>query len=135
VDHDGDILGLPVRPHCTDLRIAADSGSGLDLYLATYCCSVWRATITKRAELFDLPPEANEFVIGVIEDGGGLIRLGKRIIKVPLRPLFRDLIVALLAGELTESMSQESEVNSRAIKRGALQQIAQIALRKVDRLG
>ena len=128
-------VGLPVRPHCADLRIAADGRGGRDLYLATYGHSVWRATIAQRSEIFDLPPEAVEILISVIEDGGGLVRLGKKIIKLPPRPLTRDVLVALVAGDVAQSMSEGSEANSRAILRAALQQVAQIALREVDRLG
>jgi hypothetical protein len=36
-------LGLPVRPHCTDLRFAQQSDGGHYMYLATYGRSVWRA--------------------------------------------------------------------------------------------
>jgi hypothetical protein len=128
-------LGLPARPHCTDLRIAADGRGGRDLYLATYGHSVWRATIAQRPQIVELPPEAVETLISVIEDGGGLVRFGKKIIKVPPRPLIRDVLVALLAEDLAQSMSEGSEANSRAIRRAALQQIAQIVLREVDRLG
>jgi hypothetical protein len=127
--------GLPTRPHCVDLRIADDGHGGRDLYLATYGRSVWRATIAKRSEIFDLPPEATELLIGVLEDGGGLVRLGKKIIKIPPRPLTRDVFVALVAADIAQSMSEGSEVNSRAILRTTLQQIASLALREVDRLG
>lgn len=126
--------GLPLRPHCTDLRIAADGKGGRDLYLATYGHSVWRATIAQRSEIFDLPPEAVEILVGVIEDGGGVVRLGKRFVKLPPRPLVRDLLVALVIENLAQSMSEDSETNARAIRRTALQQIAQIALREVNRL-
>ena len=128
-------FGLPARPHCADLRIAADGRGGRDLYLATYGHSVWRAAIAQRPEIFELPPQAVEILIGVLEDGGGLVRLGKKIIKLPPRPLIRDLLVALLAEDMAHSMSEGSEVSSRAIRRTALQQIAQIALREADSLG
>ena len=127
--------GLPTRPHCADLRIADDGHGGRDLYLATYGRSVWRATIAKRSRIFDLPPEATELLIGVLEDGGGLVRLGNKIIKIPPRPVTRDVFVALVAGDIAQSMSESSAVNSRAILRTTLQQIASLALREVDRLG
>lgn len=127
--------GLPMRPHCSDLRIAADGKGGRDLYLATYGHSVWRATIAQRSEIFDLPPEAVEILVGVIEDGGGLVRIGKRFVKLPPRPLIRDLLTALVIENLAQSMSENSEVSSKAIRRTALQQIAQIALNEVNRLG
>ena len=127
--------GLPMRPHCSDLRIAADGKGGRDLYLSTYGHSVWRATIAQRSEIFDLPTEAVEILIGVIEDGGGVVRLGKRFVKLPPQPLVRDLLVALVIDNLAQSMSEDSEMNARAIRQTAWQQIAQIALREVDRLG
>lgn len=127
--------GLPARSHCTDLRIARDGKGGLDLYLATYGHSVWRATISQRSKIFDLLPEATELLIRVIEDGGGLVRLGNKIIKITPRSFTSDILVALLAADIGELMSEESDGNSKAIRRAALQQVAQIAIREVDRLG
>jgi hypothetical protein len=128
-------VGLPVRPHCSDLRIAADGTGGRDLYLATYGHSVWRATIAQRSQIVELPPEAVEILIGMIDDGGGVVRLGKRIIKIPPRPLIRDLLALLVVDDASQSMSEESNANSRAIRRAALQEIATIAMREVERLG
>jgi hypothetical protein len=127
--------GLPVRPHCTDLRVADDGVGGRDLYLATYGHSVWRATIDQRSPIFDLPPEAVQILYGIIEDGGGIVRLGKHFMKLPPRPLIRDLLAALVIDNVAQSMSKESVANSRAIRRAALQQIAEIALREVGQLG
>ncbi len=128
--------GLPARPHCTDLRIAADGREGRDIYLATYGHSVWRATIAKREEeILELPPEMVEILVGVIGDGGGIVRLGKRFVKVPPRPLVRDLLAALVIEDVAHSMSPESEESAKAIQRTALQQIAQIARRELGRLG
>jgi hypothetical protein len=86
-------------------------------------------------EIFDLPPAIVEILHGVIEDGGGLVRLGKQIIKIPPRPLNRDVIAALVVDDVAQSMSEGSELNVRAIRKAALQQIAEIALREIDRLG
>ena len=127
-------IGLPARPHCSDLRIAANGKGGRDLYLATYGHSVWRATIAQRSKIFELPPEAVEILIGVIEDGGGLVRSGKRIIKLPPGPLLRDLLALLLVNDAAQSMSDESEGNSRAVRRAALHELAAIALREAGRL-
>jgi hypothetical protein len=128
-------VGLPARPHCTDLRIADDGKGGRDLYLATYGHSVWRATIAQRPQILELPPEAQEILIGVIEDGGGLVRLGKAFIKLPPRPLIRDLLAALVIENVAQSMSPASHSSSLAIRRTALQQIAEIALREANQLG
>ncbi|MEO7271400.1 MAG: hypothetical protein ABIX28_07290 [Vicinamibacterales bacterium] len=127
-------VGLPMKPHCTDLRIAADGQGGSDLYLATYGRSVWRATVSQRSEIFELPPATVEILIGVIEDGGGVIRLGGRLIKLGPRPLTRDILAALVVNDVAQTMSDDSEANSRAIRRAALQQIADIALREVQQL-
>lgn len=138
-------LGLPARPHCTDLRIAADGNGGSDLYLATYGRSVWRATITKRPDIFTLPPEARAIfelppeairvLTGVIEEGEALVRLGDRLVKLPARPLIQDILAALVADDVAQSMSGASSENSAAIRRAALQQISDIASREADRLG
>ena len=76
-----------------------------------------------------------EILIGVIEDGGGLVRLGKAFIKLPPRPLIRDLLAALVIDNMAQSMSPASRSNSRVIRRAALQQIAEIALREANQLG
>jgi hypothetical protein len=127
--------GLPARPHCTDLRIAKDGKGGLDLYLATYGHSVWRATISQRSKMFDLPPEATEILVKVIEDGGAVIRLGTGVIKISPRSFVTDILIALVAADVVGSMSKDSEGNAKAVRRTALQQVAQIALREVERLG
>jgi hypothetical protein len=126
--------GLPARPHCTDLRIAADGRGGRDLYLATYGHSVWRATIARRSEIFDLPPEAVEILIGVIDDGGGVVRIGKRFVPIPPRPLVRDILAALVIDGLAQSMSKQSAGSAREIRRTALQQIVEIAGRELRQL-
>jgi hypothetical protein len=131
--------GLPARPHCTDLRIAADGTGGRDLYLATYGHSVWRATIAQRPSVFELPPEAVDALLGVLEDGGGIVRQGKRFIKVPPRPLARDVLAALVIDALAQATSDDADstaiANARAIQRTALRQLADIALREANRLG
>lgn len=128
-------VGLPARAHCSDLAIASDGNGGTDLYLSTYGHSVWRATIEQRSEILEVPPEVAEILFGVLGDGSGLIRLGKRIIKIPPGSMLRDLMVALSINASAGLMSEESAVNSRAIQRATLQQIAAIALREVGKLG
>jgi len=76
-----------------------------------------------------------EILWGLIEDGGGVVRLGKHFTNLPSRPLIRDLLAALVIDSVAQSMSKESGANSRAIRRAALQQIAAIALRAADQLG
>jgi hypothetical protein len=135
-------LGLPARPHCVDLRVAAsaDGTGGRDLYLATYGRSVWRAAIAYVDEGpdFELPPVMADILFGVIQDGGGVIRLGKRLIKVPPRPVIREILAALAIEDLARDMSEGSErgeASARAIRRTALEQVARLALRELDQLG
>jgi hypothetical protein len=113
-------------------RLRRQRRHGLDL--STYGHSVWRATIEQRSEVLEVPPKVAEILLGVLGDGGGIVRLGKRIIKIPSRSLFRDHMVALAINASAGLMSEESAVNSRAIQRTALQQIASIALREVSKL-
>ncbi len=109
--------GLPVRPHCSDLRIAPDADGGRQLYLGTYGRSVWRTTIAL------LPPESLEILFGVIQDGGGVVRIGKRLVKVPPRPWIRDLLAALVIEDIAGSMS---ETSGRAIRQASLEQMERI---------
>jgi len=129
--------GLPVRPHCSDLRIAADPSGGRDLWLATYGRSVWRATISLplgSVELdWDLTKEVADILFGNIQDGGGVFRIGRRLVKVPPRPLIRDLVAALASEDLAHSMSPRSTTNARAIRRvaGALPVLGAEALNRL----
>jgi hypothetical protein len=128
-------VGLPGRPHCSDLALASDGNGGTDLYLSTYGHSVWRASIEVRSQGLEVPPEVAQILAGVIGDGGGIVRVGKTFYKIPPRPWFRDLMAALVVDAGAGLMSEESAVNSREIQRAALQQIAAIALREVGKLG
>ena len=127
--------GLPARPHCSDMRIAADGRGGRDLYLATYGHSVWRATIAQRAKIFDLPAEAVDALLGFIEDGGGVVRSGRRIIKIPPSPLLDDMLKLLAIGETAHTLSEGSKLSSVAIRRAALHELASVAMREAERLG
>jgi hypothetical protein len=128
-------MGLPARPHCSDLVLASDGNGGTDLYLSTYGHSVWRASIEVRSQGIELPPEVAQILSGVIGDGGGVVRIGKTFYRIPPRTWFRDLMASLVVDAQANLMSEESAVNSRAIQRAALQQIAAIALREVGKLG
>ena len=127
--------GLPARPHCSDMRIAADGRGGRDLYLATYGHSVWRATIAQRAKIFDLPAEAVDALLGFIEDGGGVVRSGRRIIKIPPSPLLNNMLKLLAIGETAHTLSEGSKLSSVAIRRAALHELASVAMREAERLG
>ena len=95
-------LGLPASPHCTDLRIGADAGGGSTLYLSTYGRSVWKAKITFALEgpNFELPPQQLEVLLGVIEDGGGLVRIGGRLVRIKPRQPVSEILAALAKEEL-----------------------------------
>jgi len=111
--------GLPANPHCTDLRIASDGVGARTLYLGTYGRSVWRAAIAYAQRTVDLSKLGRlvaEIVLGVIQDGGGLIRIGGRIIKLPPNPPVQDLLSVLLIDRLAGLMSDE---DSRAIRQTA----------------
>jgi len=77
-----------------------------------------------------------DILFGVIQDGGGVVRIGRRLVKVPPRPLIRDLIAALASEELAHSMSPESTTNARGIRRvaGAIPVLAAEALNQFSRL-
>jgi hypothetical protein len=123
-------VGLPARPHCTDLRIADDGDGGRDLYLATYGNSVWRAGIAKRSDIVQVPPEVAGILIGVIEDGGGIVRIGSQFVKLPPRPLITELL-AVLAAEVGNEVSKDLGPGIGAISRAGLQRIVQIVLRQI----
>jgi hypothetical protein len=125
-------VGLPSRPHCVDMRIADDGDGGRDLYLATYGHSVWRATIAQKVDVVKVPQESAGILFGVIEDGGGIVRIGNTLVKLPPRPLIRELL-AVLAAEVTQQVAKEIGPNVGVIGRTALQQIVDIVTTEIGR--
>ncbi|HXT21715.1 MAG TPA: hypothetical protein VN923_13265, partial [Thermoanaerobaculia bacterium] len=128
-------LGLPVRPHCTDLRVGLDADGGRTLYLATWGRSAWRARIAAgpdRGPDFELPPQARDVLFGVLEDGGGVVRVGGRIIHIPPHEPARDVFAALATAETAAAMEPEA---AREVRRTVLQQLVRIARLALERLG
>ena len=128
-------LGLPVTPYCTDLRIGADADGGSTLYLTTYGRSVWKATITlppDKGPDLELPPLAREILFGVIQDGGGVIRVGGRLVKIPPRQPASDLLAGLAIDQIAQTMSPES---AREIRRTTLQQMSSVIARAIQSIG
>ena len=79
-------VGLPLAANCTDLRIGDDGDGGRSLYLTTYGRSAWRAMITlppDRGPILDLSPHQRELLLRLIEEAGGIVRLGDRLIGIP----------------------------------------------------
>lgn len=127
--------GLPVRPHCTDLRIGATQEGGRELYLATYGRSVWRAAITlppPSDQGFKVPQEVTDALFGVLQDGGGIIRVGGRLHYVPPRSPLRDLLIITVLDELARSMSAERSV---PVRRALMEQLRQLADEQLQQLG
>jgi hypothetical protein len=129
--------GLPARPHCNDLRIASDGQGGRDLYLGTWGRSVWRATIAVKRDdpIPEVPSLVAEILLGIIEDGGGVFVLGKGVHRLPPRPIIRDALILLAVEDMARSMSPDSRTSSLSIRRTALQQLAEVAKRGIEKLG
>ncbi len=126
--------GLPARPHCSDLRIAVNEKGGKDLFLGTYGRSVWRAPVVAAPPKEggpDLPPLVADVLFGVLGDGGGVIRVGGRLIRVPPYPPIRDLLVAIAVDEVARSMSPP---HANILRGAVLERIAAIALEAKERL-
>ena len=99
--------GLPKRPHCNDLRVGADAAGGAAIYLASYGRSVWRATITRPPDTPpSLPQEMNDVLVGIFQDGWGLVVRGGQVVPVPppspllvlIGGLIRSLVGAVRRG-------------------------------------
>jgi hypothetical protein len=127
--------GLPAYAHCTDLRLAPMASGGMELLLATYGRSVWRAQVTLPPAP-DGPPrvpqEVNQVIFGVIEDGGGLVRVGPTIVKIPPRPFGRDLLVALAMYELAGAMSSTA---TQVVRRAIAEEMKAVIARELERAG
>lgn len=127
--------GLPVRPHCTDLRIGATQEGGRELYLATYGRSVWRAAITLPPpgdQGFKVPQEVSDALFGILQDGGGIIRVDGHLHHVPPRSPLRDLLIMAVLDDLAGSMSAERGV---PVRRALMEQIRQLAEEQLQQLG
>jgi hypothetical protein len=128
-------LGLPVCPYCTDLRIGADADGGSTLYLTTYGRSAWKAQITlppDKGPNLELPPLAREILFGVIQDGGGVVRVGGRLVKIPPHQPAVDVLAGLAIDQIAQSMSPES---AREIRRTTLQQMRNVIVRALEEIG
>jgi hypothetical protein len=126
-------VGLPVAANCTDLRIGDDGDGGRSLYLTTYGRSAWRAKITLpvAGPILDLPPHQRELLIRLIEEAGGIVRLGEQLIGIPARQPATDVLAGLAIEAIAKHMSPES---SRAIRLTTLQQMAHVISRAIERI-
>jgi hypothetical protein len=125
--------GLIRFPVCSDLAIGPDSDGGRVLYLATYGNSVWQAQIeyAERKEPPDLPDLVADVVGGVIRDGGGLIRIGPKVYKVPPRSPLSGVVEALADWTAAKGLPHTEQI---ATQLNALRRIVQAASREIDRL-
>jgi hypothetical protein len=125
--------GLPRRPHCSDLRIAKGKDGAHFLYLSTYGRSVWVTQIDyieKGPDFEDVPPLVADTLFGVLGDGGGIVRIGNKLHRIPPHEPAIDILKALAVIELAQSMSDE---HARAVTRTALEEIGRIAQREAER--
>jgi hypothetical protein len=81
---------------------------------------------------FHIPEDANNILFGIIQDGGGIIRVGGHLHPVPPSPPIRDLFVMTVMDDLAHSMSPD---RTRAIRRTLMQQIMQIAEEQLKQIG
>lgn len=126
--------GLPARPHCNDLRMAADGRGGHDLYLGTYGRSVWKARID-HPDPVPVPPHIPgavvDIIFGVIGDGGGLISIGGQIIRVPPREPVRDILGGLVIEEIARSLSEGA---GREIRLAAMRTVREVVEAQIRQL-
>jgi len=125
--------GLPAFVHATNLQLAPNARGGTDLFLSTYGRSLWRAEVTlpePSGGAPRVPQEASEVLLGVIADGGGLVRIGSEIHPIPAGPLATDLLAGLVIYGIAEHMSAEGR---QAIQRSAIEQIATMLWRQLGR--
>jgi len=126
-------IGLPVAANCTDLRIGDDGDGGRSLYLTTYGRSAWRAKITlpETGPILDLPPHQRELLIRLIEEAGGIVRLGEQLIGIPAGQPATDVLAGLAVEAIAKHMSPES---SRAIRLTTLRQMVHVISREIERV-
>jgi hypothetical protein len=126
--------GLPVRPHCSGLKLAANAQGGHDLYLATYGRSVWKAPVDFLQEgpnFSDVPPLVGRVLFGILGDGGGIFRVGNQIFRIPPESPYRGILTSLAVANLAESMSPEI---GRPVQIAALQAVREAARRQIQSL-
>jgi hypothetical protein len=127
-------LGLPAMPHASTMKIVGDGKGGHVLYLATYGRTLWHTQLdyTRKIKPPRLPSAVSDILVGVIDDGGGLIRVGNRIIRVPPRPPVDDVIVALANYAESASLPRTKQRQARL---AALRQLQAMVAREIKRLG
>jgi hypothetical protein len=126
-------VGLPRSPNCADMAVAPDGAGGHVLYLATYGRSVWQAQVdySPSKEPPHIPELVGEILFGIIGDGGGLIRIGPRIVRVPPRQPVTAILDGIaryrMAQTLDEGPQRSAQIDAlRAIQRVAAQEIARL---------
>jgi hypothetical protein len=127
-------VGLPAYPHISTLKVAADGNGGHVLYLAAYGRSVWQAQLDYERTFTPprLPSAVADILVGVLDDGGGLVRSGNSIIRVPPYPP-TDTVVAALARYV--DAARLAPPNERQARLAALQDLQQTVARELTRLG
>ena len=96
---------------------------------------MWRAQVTLPPAPEGpqrIPQEVNQVIFGVIDDGGGLVRIGSTIVKIPPRPLARDLLVALAIYDLAGAMSSTA---TQAVRRAVVEEMKAVIARELGRAG
>lgn len=127
-------VGLPAFPHNSTLKIASDGKGGHVLYLASYGRSVWQAQLdtVRRFEPPRVPAAISDILVGVLDDGGGLVRIGNRIVRVPPYPP-TDTVVSALA-DYAEAASLP-RAKQRDVRLAALRNLQRTVAREIKRLG
>lgn len=117
------------------MRVGADADGGSTLYLTTYGRSVWKARITLPPDNgpdFDVPPLVRDLLFGVIQDGGGVVRMGGRLVKIPPHQPALDLLAGLAIDQIAQAMSPDS---AREIRRTTLRQMRDVITRAIEAIG
>src|SRR5262249_1883500 len=112
-------------------RIGADEAGGNTLYLTTYGRSAWRATITlppESSDPFKLPPHMRVILLRIIQEGGGLVRVGDDFTAIGARQPAKDVLAALAIDQIAQQMSADAR---REMRRTALRQIQRVIAREI----
>jgi hypothetical protein len=77
----------------------------------------------------NLPPQQRELLLRLIEEAGGIVRVGDRLIGIPAQQPAIDVLAGLAIDAISRHMSPES---SRAIRVTTLRQMAHVIARAIE---
>jgi hypothetical protein len=79
-----------------------------------------------------VPAQVADILAGILGDGGGIIRVGGRIIRIPPRAPVRDILGALAIEDIARSMSDAAGHGIRLAAMNVVRSVAETQIRQLE---